>query len=582
MKKIMLVIVSLQLSGSIIYGQNFTRITAGDIVNDVGRSTGCSWIDFDGDEDLDLFVSNGNQNSEANFLYENNGDGTFTKITTGLIVTDSNTSIGGTWGDYDNDGDPDLFVTNREGQNNSLYRNEGNGAFTKITSGKIVNDGGNSNSSSWVDIDNDNNLDLFVVNFNEANFLYMNNGDGSFTKIETGVIVTEVTFSICGIWGDYDNDNDPDLFIANAGSRNNSLYRNDNGGQFVKITTGAIVNDGGSAIGCSWGDYNNDSYLDLFVTNFLNQNNFLYRNNGDGTFTKITSGAIVSDGGNSVGSTWSDFDNDGDVDLFVGNDGQNNFLYSNNGNGQFTRITSGDIVNTGGSSFGLSSGDFDDDGNLDVFVANRAGETNFLFVNDGNGNSWLNVKCIGVVSNTSAIGVKVSIMATINDTLVWQTREISAQTGYNSETLRAHFGLGNATLIDSLRVIWPSGTIDVFEGFLPNKSVSIIEGGEITGIEKTDRVVLESFILSQNYPNPFNPQTTIEYILTSPSHVVLKIYNLRGQVIKTLVNEPQGTGMQTATWTGENGQGQKVSSGVYIYQIKIGDFITRKKMLLIK
>ncbi len=582
MKKIMLVIVSLQLSGSIIYGQNFTRITAGDIVNDVGRSTGCSWIDFDGDEDLDLFVSNGNQNSEANFLYENNGDGTFTKITTGLIVTDSNTSIGGTWGDYDNDGDPDLFVTNREGQNNSLYRNEGNGAFTKITSGKIVNDGGNSNSSSWVDIDNDNNLDLFVVNFNEANFLYMNNGDGSFTKIETGVIVTEVTFSICGIWGDYDNDNDPDLFIANAGSRNNSLYRNDNGGQFVKITTGAIVNDGGSAIGCSWGDYNNDSYLDLFVTNFLNQNNFLYRNNGDGTFTKITSGAIVSDGGNSVGSTWSDFDNDGDVDLFVGNDGQNNFLYSNNGNGQFTRITSGDIVNTGGSSFGLSSGDFDDDGNPDVFVANRAGETNFLFVNDGNGNNWLNVKCIGVVSNTSAIGVKVSIMATINDTLVWQTREISAQTGYNSETLRAHFGLGDATLIDSLRVIWPSGTIDVFEGFLPNKSVSIIEGGEITGIEKTDRVVLESFILSQNYPNPFNPQTTIEYILTSPSHVVLKIYNLRGQVIKTLVNEPQGTGMQTATWTGENGQGQKVSSGVYIYQIKIGDFITRKKMLLIK
>ncbi len=578
----MLVIVSLQLSGSIIYGQNFTRTTAGDIVNDTGRSTGCSWIDFDGDEDLDLFVSNGNQNSEANFLYENNGDGTFTKITTGLIVTDSNTSIGGTWGDYDNDGDPDLFVTNREGQNNSLYRNEGNGAFTKITSGKIVNDGGNSNSSSWVDIDNDNNLDLFVVNFNEANFLYMNNGDGSFTKIETGVIVTEVTFSICGIWGDYDNDNDPDLFIANAGSRNNSLYRNDNGGQFVKITTGAIVNDGGSAIGCSWGDYNNDSYLDLFVANFLNQNNFLYRNNGDGTFTKITSGAIVSDGGNSVGSTWSDFDNDGDVDLFVGNDGQNNFLYSNNGNGQFTKITSGDIVNTGGSSFGLSSGDFDDDGNLDVFVANRAGETNFLFVSDGNGNSWLNVKCIGVVSNTSAIGVKVSIMATINDTLVWQTREISAQTGYNSETLRAHFGLGNATLIDSLRVIWPSGTIDVFEGFLPNKLVTITEGGEITGIEKTDRVVLGSFILSQNYPNPFNPQTTIEYILTSPSHVVLKIYNLRGQVIKSLVNEPQGTGIQTATWTGENGQGQKVSSGVYIYQIKIGDFITRKKMLLIK
>ena len=376
--------------------------------------------------------------------------------------------------------------------------------------------------------------------------------------------------------------NDPDLFIANAGSRNNSLYRNDNGGQFVKITTGAIVNDGGSAIGCSWGDYNNDSYLDLFVANFLNQNNFLYRNNGDGTFTKITSGAIVSDGGNSVGSTWSDFDNDGDVDLFVGNDGQNNFLYSNNGNGQFTRITSGDIVNTGGSSFGLSSGDFDDDGNPDVFVANRAGETNFLFVNDGNGNSWLNVKCIGVVSNTSAIGVKVSIMATINDTLVWQSREISAQTGYNSQTLRVHFGLGDATLIDSLRVIWPSGTIDVFEGFLPNKSVTITEGGEITGIEKADRVVPESFILSQNYPNPFNPSTSIRYELTKSSSVVLQVFDVLGREVRVLVNEVKPAGLHEVKWDGLNEAGLPVSSGLYLYRIENQNQVVMKKMVLMR
>ena len=205
-----------------------------------------------------------------------------------------------------------------------------------------------------------------------------------------------------------------------------------------------------------------------------------------------------------------------------------------------------------------------------------------MFVNDGNGNNWLNVKCIGVVSNTSAIGAKVGIKATINTTPVWQTREISGQTGYNSQTLRVHFGLGSATLIDSLRVIWPSGIIDVFENLLPNKSVTITEGGTITGTEKTDRVVLELFALSQNYPNPFNPQTMIEYSLTTVSHVILNIYNLRGQAIKTLVNELQGTGMQTATWKGENDQGQKVSSGVYIYQIKVGDFITSKKMLLIK
>ncbi len=150
-----------------LWGQTFTRVTGGVVVTDGGRSTGSNWIDMDGDDDLDLFVANGNQNNQTNFLYRNEGAGVFTRITEGALVNDGGASIGGTWGDYDNDGDLDLFVSNREGQANFLYRNEGAGAFTRITEGAIATDLNNSNGASWIDVDNDGDLDLYVINFNE-------------------------------------------------------------------------------------------------------------------------------------------------------------------------------------------------------------------------------------------------------------------------------------------------------------------------------------------------------------------------------------------------------------------------------
>ncbi|MGH7453435.1 MAG: FG-GAP repeat domain-containing protein, partial [bacterium] len=210
--------------------QTFTKIVAGAIVNDGSNSTGASWADYDGDGFLDLFVANGNLTPQNDLLYRNNRNGTFTQITGGNIVTDGGSSMGGAWGDYDNDGDADLFVANRQGENNFLYRNEGSGAFVKITTGNIVTDGGNSNSSSWVDLDNDGDLDLYVINFSEADFLYRNDGNGTFTRITTGPPVTDISFSITGVWADYDNDGDLDLFISNGGNQNNFLYRNEGTG----------------------------------------------------------------------------------------------------------------------------------------------------------------------------------------------------------------------------------------------------------------------------------------------------------------------------------------------------------------
>jgi len=293
-------------------------------------------------------------------------------------VIDGGGSIGSSWGDYDNDGHLDLFVTNRSGQVKFLYRNKGDGTFVRITNGDIVDRGGRSRGSSWGDYNNDGNLDLFVANIeSQNNFLYRNNGDGTFSKITAGKIVKDGGNSRGSNWGDYDNDGDLDLFVTNQSGQSNFLYRNNGNGTFTRITDGQIVNDGGDSIGSSWGDYDNDGDLDLFVTNRNGENNFLYRNNGNSTFSKITDGVIVNDGGHSLGSGWADFDNDGNLDLFIAefNDVDqnllgNNFLYRNKGDGTFAKITTGSIVNDAGRSFGSSWGDYNGDGYVDLFVTN--------------------------------------------------------------------------------------------------------------------------------------------------------------------------------------------------------------------
>ena len=462
----------------------FTRITEGDIVNDRGASMGCGWGDYDNDGYLDIFIANNGNN----FLHRNNGDGTFTKITSGSIVSDGSISISSSWGDYDDDGDLDLFVSNANNENNFLYENNGDGTFNRITTGDIVNDGGDSWGCSWVDFDYDSDLDLFVANGggfipNQNNFLYRNNGDGTFTKISSGVIVNDGGTSSGCSWADYDNDGDLDLFVANSGE-DNFLYRNDGNGNFFKIVSGSIVNDGGGSIGCSWTDYDNDGDPDLFVANGVGENNFLYENNGDGSFAKIINGDITNNGGNSLGSSWGDYDNDGDPDLFVANNDEDNFLYRNDGNGNFIKIVSGSIVNDGGSSIGCSWADYDNDGDLDLFVANGSiftNRNNFLYANNGNDNHWLNINCVGTVSNTSANGTKVRVKTNINGSDVWQLNELSGQTGFGGQnSLNTEFGLGDATIIDSTKVEWPSGIVQVLTEVPPNQFITITEEASLT------------------------------------------------------------------------------------------------------
>ncbi len=451
----------------------FTKIMSGLIATEGGDSSGCAWGDFDNDGFPDLFVGNG---STRNFLYRNNRDGTFTKQPIAAPALDS--GFGGSWGDFNNDGWLDLFVANRSA--NYLYRNNGDGTFTKVTAFAGAT-GATSWSGSWGDYDRDGWLDLFISNGGgNNNVLLRNNGDGTFTRITAARIVGDGGTSIGAAWQDYDSDGWPDLFVANNGG-NNFLYRNLRNGTFARVAAGRIATDSQSAILPDWGDYDNDGWPDLAVGCF--GRNLLFRNLGDRTFAKQTNGPVVLDPQNSEIVQWIDYDNDGFLDLFSANDGgQNNTLYHNNGDGTFTKITTGSLVNDGGNSAGCAWADYDNDGFPDLFVANWQGSRpNFLYRNNGNTNHWLKVKCVGTASNRAGIGAKVRVRATIRAKELWQLREISGGTGFGQTSLLAHFGLGDAATAQTVRIEWPSGAVQELHDVSVNQTLTVVEPPKLAG-----------------------------------------------------------------------------------------------------
>jgi hypothetical protein len=444
----------------------FTKVTTGLIATEGGDSSGCAWGDFDNDGFPDLFVGNG---STKNFLYHNKGDGTFEKLTNAVPALDS--GYGGSWGDFDNDGWIDLFVSNLSA--NYLYHNNGNGTFTKVTPFSGSN-GSTSWSGSWGDYDRDGLIDLFISNGAGNNALLHNNGNGTFTKITSGRIVKDGGVSIGAAWQDYDGDGWPDLYVANDGG-NSFFYHNLGNGSFERVLVGPVATDSQQAIIADWGDYNNDGWPDLAVGAL--GRNMLYRNLGSGMFEKQTNGPVVLDAQNSEIVQWIDYDNDGFLDLFSANaGGQNNTLYHNNGDGTFTRITTGSLVNDGGDSAGCAWADYDNDGFLDLFVANwRGSRPNFLYRNNGNSNHWLKVKCLGTASNRGGIGAKVRVQTAIRGNEMWQLREISGGVGFGQTTLLAHFGLGAAKLVKTVRIEWPSGAVQELRQVAADQTLQVVE-----------------------------------------------------------------------------------------------------------
>lgn len=490
--------------------------------------SGAAFLDYDNDEDLDLYIVNGAPlpgfeigTPPTNALYQNDGNGGFAEVTKQAGVGDIGYGMGCVAADYDNDGDTDLYVTNFG--KNLLYQNNGDGTFSDATVDAGVGNGEKwSSSCAFVDYNHDGNLDLYVVNYLDYDLrtdqdwfdprgrriysnpqvyagvpdtLYRNNGNGTFTDVTRQAGIYNKTGKGLGVTcGDYDNDGRIDIYVAND-TTPNFLYRNSGDGRFVDIGpfAGAAYNEHGVAeggMGVDFGDYNNDGSLDIFVTNFSNETNTLYHNTADGAlvdFTNIAGLGEVSFLKLAFGTKFFDADNDGALDLFIANGhlyptesdsleyAQTDQLFLNTGEGDFVDVSeqSGDYFSIRMVGRGTSFGDYDNDGDTDIFVVNLNQEGVLLRNEDGNRHNWLAIKTVGVKSNRAGIGTRVEVVAHARS----QMKEVQAGSSYLSgHDLRLIFGLGMETKAEMVKVTWPSGVVQTLADVEANQLLIITEG----------------------------------------------------------------------------------------------------------
>lgn len=512
--------------------QSFERMHFPDITTTLSSSRSANFIDVNHDGWDDIFFSNGLSTGETNMLYLNSTDGTFTTVTAGDIVAHSIRAVGASFADVDNDGDLDGYVVTWGSgglpKRNYFYRNNGNGSF--VFEPSVAPNLTYSETANWIDANNDQLLDLYITNSAQSlrNLYFQNQGDGTFLQRTDLVITNEAKPSRSVDWVDYDNDGDNDLFVTNEGNNKNTLYRNDGPNTFTQVTNLAIVEDIRNSMGSSWADVDNDGDFDLLVTN-AEQNNQLFINT-NGVFTERTDSPIALENVSSFGSVFGDIDNDGDLDLFIGNSYNNahfsNSIFINDGNGNFTQDTTSALAAFEGWTYGAAFGDYNNDGWLDIILANNLDESqaNAVYKNTGTGNNWIKIKCIGTNSNKSAIGAVLKVTALINGATVTQTRKIEAASGYASQnSLTAHFGLGNAVQIQNIQIKWPSGLLENFSGRAVNTIHTITEGTSLSlGETKEAKLKL--------YPNPAKDTLHLETPKAASYHLVF--LNAEGKKVK--------------------------------------------------
>jgi len=497
---------------------------------------GVAVIDYDNDGGPDIFLVNGSTleefkagKSPASKLYHNNHDGTFTDVTEKAGLAHRGWCFGAAVGDYDNDGWDDLYITCLTGS--FLYKNNGDGTFKDVTAqAGVGNPGRWGTSAAFGDYDRDGHLDLYVTNYVDLDLnnlpefgstpfckyrgiavscgprglagsrdrLYHNNGDGTFTDVTEAMKIDAGSYYGLGvIWADYDGDGWPDIYVANDSSPS-LLYHNNQGKSFteVAITAGVAYSSDGreqAGMGVDFGDYDNDGWPDLVKTNFSDDANNLYHNNGDGTFDDHA--GVAGFGAVSVpflgfGVRFLDYDNDGWKDIFVANGhvnpqvdehafgityAQRALLFHNLRDGRFEEVglRAGPAVRQRRVSRGLAVADFNNDGALGVLISNLDGSPTLLRNVLKPRGHWLRLKLVGTRSNRDAYGARVEIVSGG----LKQVDEVRANSSFLSASdSRLHFGLGAATRVDQVVIRWPSGLVEKL-GQLPVDEELVIREG---------------------------------------------------------------------------------------------------------
>lgn len=501
-------------------GKGFTDIIKKSGVTTTPSYGGVSWTDYDNDGYQDLLI----KGVSGFILYHNNHDNTFTETTKEAGLPKRGHAIGAVFGDYDNDGCPDLYIINGFSESggfpDSLYHNDCKGTFTDVTNKSGINAYHHARGIAWGDYDNDGYLDIYVSTFGvlkfiktetswtltgwdfEPNVLYHNNGNGTFTDVTKKAKVGGLAKCIKSdmpaqyttlkdnwqpVWLDYNNDGLQDIYVSHE-TTINTLYKNNGDGTFTDATEKAGLCTSHSTHGVAVGDYDNNGYLDIYAAG--SRRSLLWKNNGNGTFTES---ALVT-GTASIGflawdPSFFDYDNDGYLDLYSinGSTGHASFkndypnkldaLFKNDGHGKFVDVAKeSGLYGNDAKTFGAFA-DFNNDGFTDGFIfsdvdKNRPLGNNRLYKNIPNGNHWLTIKLTGTKSNKSGIGAMLTV-ETKNGKQIRQVIAGDSLIGQNS--LWPTFGLGGNTSVDTLSIHWPSGTNQTLNNVKANQILSITE-----------------------------------------------------------------------------------------------------------
>lgn len=574
-----------------IWGQSFTSVTERSGLNKSIHSNGIAVADYDLDGDLDVYIVGSDPYDPQkeitwNRFYSNNGNGTFSEVTEGANIRGGVTSpekgsmgnqFGAAWGDYDNDGDPDLFLTNYG--YNVLYKNNGNRTFTDITESAGVKgrEDDHNSSACWWDYDLDGDLDLYVSAWFGENILYENLGDGIFTDVTEAAGLGDAGFTWSSVPIDANNDRLPDLYVVNDFGAN-TFYVNLGDKTFAEATEQFGLMDVGNGMGVDIGDYNNDGLFDIYLTNISSLFHCpLFENQGNGIFIDKAKDVGVSDAGWAWGTEFFDFDHDGGLDLYVVNGfesepGNNFFFYnllesdileSNFRKAFFWNVSEVSGANTGEEARSLVTFDYDDDGDLDLVVGNWWTMPQ-LFENQSQTKNWLKIELEGTVSNRNAFGATVSI--TCGEKKYYRSNDGIDFLGQS--VLPLHFGVANAEMIDSVNVVWPTGESELITDVAINQTIKIIEReGLVTGVKQAKKLTPQpEFSLLGNYPNPFNGAAHIEFNLPEASLVQFKVMNILGHEIYSQTLSAKA-GRNHISWQGRNMIGSPVGSGLYFYSI---------------
>jgi len=559
----------------------FTDITIDTGILFSGASEGVCVFDYNNDGMDDILFTT--RNGSSNHLYRNEGNMIFMDVSfeSNIGVTmEARTAVAG---DFDNDGDLDVFIGATVGES-MLFENTGEGTFQDITDISGINISDQVRGSSWVDHDKDGFLDLYVGLLYEPNKLFKNNGDGTFVDVAqnigaAGPLTAGIIMGLGFI--DYDRDGDQDLFITQDNNNGNILLRYEDYGAYTDVSAISQIDLDVMGMGVAFGDIDRDGLFDFYTTNLYE--NSLLLNSISGVFLDISTSSGTEDipGSMGWGTFFFDANNDGWVDIYNNNEtafgGVINSLMINQGDQTFNMLNyeSGAVINNNG--YGSAFSDFDQDGDLDMILVGHpssSGSINLLR-NDSDPQNWIMFKLSQLEQNIYGVGSTIELYH-------GNTRQlnfIGAGNGYCSQnTLNVHFGLGQETIIDSVIVFWPDGISESFSGLVFNEINYLNRGSGIAILSTTSESFLpEEIRLNDPYPNPFNNNTTLEIQVAKNTKSNIYIYDLKGQEVATF-----NVQLQKSIMNHYKINFSDLPSGIYFVNIQSSEFSVMKKITLLK